>query len=180
MTQADRRIPGCLFVASLLLGLFLTAVLGYSMIYLPLRVNLSYVETSCVVLDKRLDQNVDEDGLTTRPLFYIEYNAAGLLRRVWTYDASGISSNMHDANLAILKRFEKGQHCTCWYDPDDPDRAVLTRSFSWWGLMVLVSLTLTGIGAGGLIRNRRPRATSPAEPSQDPLLVQDVFRKQRA
>ncbi len=57
--------------------------------------------------------------------------------------------------MAILARFTKGQRCPCWYDPSDPDSAVVSRSFSWWSLVLLIPLTFVAIGAGGLIHNRR-------------------------
>ena len=164
MTQASRGPPGCMFVFFLLMGLIGTAVFGYLMIWLPLRVNLFYVETTCVVLDKRLEEKQDDDGPTSRPLIFIEYTAVGRARQAWTYDATGIFSNLHNANRAVLQRFEKGQRCPCWYDPANPDSAVLTRSFGWASLMVLIPVTFAVVGAGGLIHNRRSRKVAPAVP----------------
>ena len=44
---------------------------------------------------------------------------------------------------------------------NDPDSAVLTRSFSSWSVMLLVPLTLAAIGAGGVIYNRPVRELNP-------------------
>ena len=82
--------PGWIFVLFLVFGLPLTGLFGYPMIWRPLRVNLIFVETTCVVLDKKLETSVGDPGLTMRPLIHIEYEAGGRIRQAWTYDASGI------------------------------------------------------------------------------------------
>jgi hypothetical protein len=165
MTPVIRTGSGCLFAFFLFFGLILTAVFGYPLVWLPLRVHLFYLETTCIVLDKKLDEQFDADGNTSRPLIHIEYTADGRPRQVWTYDAGGVYTNLHDSNRAVLDQFEKGKRYPCWYDPANPDSAVLTRSFTWWSLMELVPLTFAAIGAGGLIYLRRTRDTAPAAPA---------------
>ncbi len=165
MTPASRRSPGCMFVGFLLIGLCLTVAFGYGMIWLPLRVNLVYVETTCVVLDKKIEERVSEEGMVSRPLIQIEYEVGGGVRQAWTYDASGIYSNLDDSNRAVLAQFKKGQRYPCWFDPSNPNSAVVTRSFSWWSMMVLIPLLFTVIGAGGLICRRRFRDTAPPTPA---------------
>lgn len=142
------------YLGFLIVGLLCTGGFGYVMIWRPLRVNLFYVETTCVVLDKKLVQGNSDGQATAKPLIHIAYEVDGRIRQAWTYDSSGIADNLHDSNMAILAQFPKGQHCPCWYDPDDPDSAVLTRSFSLWSLMLLIPLAFTTIGAGGLIYSR--------------------------
>jgi hypothetical protein len=158
-----------LLVGFLLLSLLLTGLFGHRMIWRPLRVKLFYVETTCVVLDKKLQNEFSLDpevGATERPLIHIEYEAGGRTRQTWAYDASGISDNLHDSNMAVLARFTKGQRYPCWYDPDNPDSAVLTRSFSWWSLMAMIPLTFAVLVAGGLIFKQRLREITPG-PSID-------------
>jgi len=169
MNQIRRQIDTIFFRLFLFLGLILTFAFGYWMIWLPLCAQLFYQETDCVVLDKRLDENRDAAGTTSRALFHIEYMAEGRQRKVWTYDASGIYSNFNEANLAVLQQFQKGKHYPCWYDPGNPDHAVLTRSFSWWSLIVLLPLIFVFIGAGGLIFNRSKRDATPVESAIQPF-----------
>src|SRR5262245_33990534 len=165
MTRTNARPPGCFFAAFLLLGVILTAVFGYLMVWLPLRVRLHYVQTDCVVLDKRLEESRGEDGPTYRPMIHVEYTVDGRAHRTWTYDASGMYTDGRARHQAVLDQFQKGQRYPCWYDPSDPDKAVLTRDFSWWGLMVLIPLVFVAIGAGGLIYNwRAGPAPQPARP----------------
>jgi hypothetical protein len=170
MTQARSGPPAFVFGLMLVFGLILTAVLGYGFIWLPLRVNLFYQQTDCVVLDKRLEesQSTDPDDHRVhtlyRPLIYIKYAAGGRPRQVWTYDATGASTSWYGANQAILDRFQKGQRYPCWYDPDHPDSAVLTRSFSLLSLMALTPLIIAVIGAAGLIHSFRARGSAPNEP----------------
>jgi hypothetical protein len=161
MTPTQRKTPGFIIcLAFLVVGLILTAVFGNWLVWLPLRTHLQYVETTCVVLDKRLEQEAGRrQGKNSRPLIHIEYSAGGRRYRVWTYDATGMFTNLHDSNRAVLQQFEKGQRYPCWYDPDDPEHAVLTRSLSWWGLLVLIPLTFAVVGGAGLIAIHRTRGT---------------------
>jgi uncharacterized protein DUF3592 len=182
----SNKPPGWMLVGFLLLGLLLTGLFGHVMVWRPLRIQLFYVETTCIVLEKKLESvdslNLDA-GATERPLIHIEYQAVGRTRQTWTYDASGISDKLHNSNMVILARFTKGQRYPCWYDPDNPDSAVLTRSFSWWTVMVMIPLTFMVIGAKCLIYNRRfrettqgtsvdlsqgPELTRPPEPKENP------------
>jgi hypothetical protein len=80
---------------------------GYVMIWRPLRANLFFVETTCVVLDKKLETPVG-GGIATRPLIHIEYDAGGRIRQAWTYDTTGIYDDLRDSNVATLARFTKG------------------------------------------------------------------------
>jgi hypothetical protein len=155
MTRATARPPGCFFVVFLVIGLVGTAVFGHLLVWLPLRARFVYVQADCVVLDKRLDESRGEDGPTYRPLVHIEYEAEGRPRRAWTYDAAGMFTSGRARQQAVLDRFQKGQRYPCWYDPSDPDRAVLTREFSLWGLMVLIPLAFVAFGASGLVYNWR-------------------------
>ena len=163
MPRATPRMPGCFSLIFFLLGLVLTAVFGYFMIWLPLRANLFFTETTCVVLDKRLAEQDGEDGKTYRPEIHIEYVVNGVPQRTWTYDAAGVFTNEHAAHVRTLGQFQVGQRYPCWFDPGKPDRAVLTRRFSWWGLMVLIPVAFMVFGAIGLM-SKRPPEPNPQSP----------------
>lgn len=165
MKQTSAKPPGCFWAFFLLIGLMVAAVFGYTMVWLPVRVNLFYVETTCIVLDKRLEQvGGGKNGPTFRPLIHIEYTVANQVHRAWTYDASSMSDNLRARQQAILDRFQQGQQYPCWFDPGNPDKAVLTREFSLWGLMIVIPLIFVAIGAGGLIYNRKSTDQSPPVP----------------
>jgi hypothetical protein len=153
MSPARSQPPGCFWVVFLVVGLILTIGFGGFMVVPTVRANFFYEETTCAVLDKRL-ANGDED--TFRPEIHIEYQVAGRPYRVWTYDATGIYSNVQ-SRRAVLDQFVVGRQYPCWYDPAGPEKSVLVRGFDPWCLMVLIPVVFVVIGAGGLIANRRAR-----------------------
>ena len=165
MPRADNKPGGCFYFAFFLLGLVLSVLFGYLMIWPPLRANLFFSETTCVVLDKRLAEQDGEDGKSSRPEIHIEYTSNGVPHRTWTYDAAGVFTNLHDANRRTLERFQVGQRYPCWFDPAQPDRAVLTRHFTWWCLMVLIPLAFLVFGACGLLVSKRSAEPQPAPPA---------------
>ena len=158
----------------------LALVLG--LVILPeLRSAREFVETTCVVKEKRIgqsqhiveveqmvpstekkkdpprDQASEEDeeqenSLVYRPELYIEYEVDGQKYATWTYDAAGVYSSDRESQQAILDDFRIGQTYPCWYDPHRPGTAVLVKGFSWFGpLIALIPLSFLLIGGGGLI-----------------------------
>jgi hypothetical protein len=164
MTQSTKRPPSCFFVLFLLFGLIGTGLVGAFMIWPVVWARLTYAETPCVVLDKRIDQSTGSEGETNyRAQVHIEYTVNGATHRIWTSDAIALSTNVLSEHEAFLARFEKGRSYPCWYDPTRPDRAVLSLRFSWWGLFVLLPLVFVGIGVGGLISGARRPAPPPGK-----------------
>jgi hypothetical protein len=162
MTHPGNRLPGCVFVLFLLFGLAGTGLTAAFMVWPVVWARLAYAETSCVVLDKKLEETRDSEGQPSyKALVHIEYTVAGVPHRAWTSDAIGIATNVRSEHESFLGQFQKGQRYPCWYDPSRPDRAVLSLRFSWWGLFVLLPLVFVGIGVGGLIANQRSPATRP-------------------
>jgi hypothetical protein len=142
---------------SLFFGAFLLGGLGLSLgifatMTLPeLRVNRDFVETTCRVVDKQLDQEVD--AYAFRPKIKIEFQVAGVTHRVeTTYDIAGRYNADRHHSQAILDAFQVGQEYPCWYDPRDHERAVLVQGYSWYAtLMLLFPVPFLAIGGGGLI-----------------------------
>lgn len=142
---------------SLFFGAFLLGGIGlalgiFSTMTLPeLRVNRDYLETTCRVLSKRLKE--EGDGFAYRPEIEIEYQVAGDTHHVMnTYDIAGRYNSDRQYSQNILDAFQVGSQYPCWYDPRDPDRAVLVRGYSWYAsLMMLFPVPFLAIGGGGLI-----------------------------
>lgn len=156
------RPSSCLWAFFLLFGLFLFAVILWLVIVPMMRAAWWYVETDCVVLDKRLvESRGNKGGTTYRPDIRIRYHAANREHDLWTYDAARISTNNRAGQQAILDQFQVGQHYRCWYDPANPGQAVLTHELSWFMLVALFPLLFIGLGAGGLIVNWRSRPAAP-------------------
>jgi hypothetical protein len=114
------------------------------------RANNVFIESSCVILAKRLAESSGEDGPTYRPEFLIRYAADGKIHELWTYDAVAVYTGSRRSQQEILDQFAVGQQYRCWYDPDDPGRAVLVRGYSWlmylFGLIPLLLLVFLLVG----------------------------------
>jgi hypothetical protein len=90
-TQSKELSPGCgvAFCAVFFLaGCIFLVGLGYSVVIPEWRANNYFVEHTCVVLDKRIDEHAGDDGPTYRPEFLIRYSIAGRDYEVWTYEAT--------------------------------------------------------------------------------------------
>jgi MFS family permease len=147
----------------LIVGLLFSVVITIFLVVPMLRAAYAYVETDCVVLEKKLEESQDDEGgITYRPAIRIRYTVANRDHDIWTYDTVRAYGNIRGWSQAILDRFQVGGHYPCWYDPDDPGKAVLTRELSWFLLFALIPLIFVILGAGGLIYNWRHRPT-PAE-----------------
>ena len=115
------------------------------------RVNHAFVETTCVVLKKRLGEKATGEGMSYRPEVLIQYSIGNQAYDVWTYDITMVYGNARDARQAEIDRFEVGREYACWYDPRDPSTAVLVRGYHWFTwLMLLLPLSFIVIGGGGL------------------------------
>jgi hypothetical protein len=116
------------------------------------RANHEFIEQPARVLDKRVAEEFDSDGKPVyRPDVQVRFEADGAVRECWTYDiARAWQSNKDDAQ-ALLDRVEVGREYFCWYDPLNPERAVLVRGYSWWfWLLLLVPAGFIVIGTIGL------------------------------
>ncbi|MBN2023387.1 MAG: DUF3592 domain-containing protein [Pirellulales bacterium] len=129
----------------------LAVVLG-ALVIPEWRVNHEFVEIPCVVRGKELGKKQGEDGPTYRPEIQIEYRVDDRTHVTKTYDICGVYSGDRDANQAILDRFQIGGEYPCWYDPANPNTAVLVRGYTWWMWLILfVPVTFLLIGGIGLM-----------------------------
>ena len=116
------------------------------------RVNHEFVETTCTVRDKELGRTSGDEGDIFRPEIQIEYEIAGRKYVTKTYDITGAYSSGRDDKQAILDQFEIGRTYPCWYNPLDPNTAVLVRGYSFvlW-LLFAVPVAFLLLGGGGFI-----------------------------
>jgi hypothetical protein len=123
-----------------LLGLGLFSAIVFDRVVPEHRAAHSYTETTCVVLDSRMQTS---HGKTTkyRPEFKIRYQTPAFADPIetWAYRASDVTSSGLEETKKTLSSFRKGETYPCWYDPDRPHWVVLDRSMSWSTyLLVLV------------------------------------------
>ncbi|NCQ29943.1 MAG: hypothetical protein COZ06_21010 [Armatimonadetes bacterium CG_4_10_14_3_um_filter_66_18] len=159
--------PGCMtlfFGVFLLFGLGFLGFFGYQA-WKEVRVRTVYRETTCVILNKRLKENSDSDGTTYAPEFTFRYTVDGRDYTCTGYDSFGATSSGRQGKLRVLAEYEIGGAYPCWYDPDDPERAVLVRKVSWMYAFGLIPLVFVGIGLGGVVWGVRNLGKSPEEQS---------------
>ena len=115
------------------------------------RVNNEFVETTCVVRGKRIGESHSE-GVSYRAEINIEYQIAGKKYTTTTYDINGTYSSGRESKQEIIDQFDIGRQYVCWYDPADPETAVLVRGYTalaW--ILLAVPATFVLIGGGGFI-----------------------------
>src|SRR5262249_57731781 len=103
------------------------------------RANHRFVETDCVVLNHRVRQQRQlsdrTDTFYYAPEVLIRYSVDDREYRVWAYSViqSEIAGLEGEAvALVKLSRFQKGKSYPCWYDPEQPDHAVLFLGYTWY------------------------------------------------
>jgi hypothetical protein len=81
----------------------------------------------------------------------IAYELGGRTYRIWTYDNAGVYSSGRKDKQAVVEQFEIGKQYPCWYDPQNPRRAVLVRGFTWFAwITLLLPASFMILGGGGL------------------------------
>ncbi len=136
------------------IGCIALAVIVSVLVWPEWRANRQFAETTCIVLDKRVEEKpaTESEPAKYLPEFEIRYLADGTLYDAKTYDVTRTYSPDRDAVREILDQFEVGKRYVCWYDPIDPKSAVLVRGYSGWlYLLLLVPISFVIIGGGGLL-----------------------------
>lgn len=121
------------------------------------------VNTTCTILEKHIDQSSWE-GNGYPELYSIAYTprftflmkiSPDKTERVQGYD---IKSQLWDISEThahvVLDRFQIGQNYPCWYDPNNPSRAILTREYNFSPAYIFgVLLALESVG--GIVWGRK-------------------------
>ncbi len=120
------------------------------------RANHEFVGATCSVLDKRVGERAGAAASGFRPEIQIHYTVGGRPYEIWTYDitfnSSWAYSSNRDQRQAQIDQFELFHQYPCWYDPQDPTVAVVSRGYSaWLWSLLLLPAAFMFIGGGGLI-----------------------------
>lgn len=117
------------------------------------RANHDFRQLTAVALDRRVGESRDGDGNAVyRPEVKIRYELDGANYEIWTYDITGTWSNSRPDVESLVDQIQVGREYLCWYDPLEPDVAVIARGYSWWfWLMLLVPSGFILIGGAGLV-----------------------------
>lgn len=145
------------FTVFLLGGIVGLVVLYFTVVVPQWQANTEFVAHHCRVLGKKIGEKPGDDETLYRPEIQIEYSIQNEKFVVWTYDIwafdpSGGYSPGREDKQKILDRFQPGQQYPCWYDPEDPTRAVLVRDYTWWlALLFILPVSFILIGSARLV-----------------------------
>jgi len=116
------------------------------------RANHEYTETVGTVVGKRVAEISKEDQTTFRPEVTVRYTVGGHGYEATTFDATGVYSPDRAECERLLEAFTVGNEYPVWYDPQDPEKAVVKRGYSWvaW-VLPLLPAAFVAVGVGGLI-----------------------------
>ncbi|MEN6451363.1 MAG: hypothetical protein ABFC96_12800, partial [Thermoguttaceae bacterium] len=130
---------GGFFAALLLLGCAGLIWLITTFIVPEWRVNQEFVEATCWVLAKRIDEKPGKDGALYGPVLTVRYSVAGKapVETESHYEVHEAYSSSRDSAKAILDKFEidvqgRKNRYPCWYDPVNPRLVVLALGYPWW------------------------------------------------
>ena len=142
-----------IFFAVLLVVGCAAIVSGIAWLIIPeWRVNHGFVEHTCKVIEKRVAPVQGEKGQLFRPELKIDYEVQGVTYSPWTYDIHHTPRSSEAEAQAIIDGFREQETCPCWYDPADPNIAVLVRGYQWWiWPALLIPASFVVIGIGGLV-----------------------------
>ncbi|OAI48454.1 hypothetical protein AYO44_06985 [Planctomycetaceae bacterium SCGC AG-212-F19] len=147
---------GCFFVVMMSMDLFR-----------EWRANNQFVEHQCVVVGKQLIVPHFRGGY--KPHISIKYTVNGQEFQATTYSANDNWGHPRAKAQDILARFEMGREYPCWYDPDDPAKAVLARGYTWVeyliGIVPLAIMIAFGIGMYACWQRLRTNLPTQTDPS---------------
>jgi hypothetical protein len=134
------------------IGIAFIAVAYVAYLRPEFRVNQQFRQTTCVILGKQLIMLQDRNGTVYRPEFQIRYRAGNKYYETSTYNITGESTSGRAHKEEILSRYEMGQTYPCWYDPANPQVAVLVRGYSVFGFLLCgFGILIALIGAVGMV-----------------------------
>lgn len=121
----------------------------------------SWPAAPATVLESGVESHSSDDGTTYSVEVLFSYEVDGRTYHSQRYDFITGSSSGYDGKRAIVDRIPAGTVTECYYDPDEPWRAVLSRDFraDWlFALIPLLFMAVGGIGTvGSLVGGRRAR-----------------------
>ncbi|MEX0939011.1 MAG: DUF3592 domain-containing protein [Pirellulales bacterium] len=125
------------------------------------RANQHFAEAECTVLGTRVGTRQVDNGIQYYPEVWIRYRAQSQQREAWTYKLAPVYVGDRPAAEALIEGFEVGQTYPCWYDPQNAERAVLVRQYTWWlWLLLVVPASFVILGSAGLVRALLHTSTS--------------------
>lgn len=148
-SKPSKNSLGCLPViggAFLLIGL----PLFYFFTIHPLMLTISamqWQETRATITKSEVEVDRDSEGTTYKPDIQFEYMADKQIRLSKTWSTGFPGSNSQSRAKAVVEKYPVGSMHPCFYNPADPSRAVLDRSYQLSNLLGAFALVFPGAGA---------------------------------
>ena len=149
---SEKKKPnGCSSIFGVLFGgvFFLAGTVFFWLVFLgPLwrtHTSSDWVETPCTVITSELDVNNDGDGTTYRPRVEFEYtfNGKGLVSD--TYDFTELNRSKARCK-EVISAYPVDMQTSCFVDPNDHERAVITRNYDFSIFAFLFPLIFVVVG----------------------------------
>lgn len=138
----NRVVLGCLGLS--ILGVVFGGIGGWG-IYQQLRVR-DFLSVEGVVTHSEVVVDWNSDGTTYYPDIHFRYTVGGREYNKGTYHIHQTSTGGRRGKQKIVRQYPVGADVQAWYDPRDPDTAVIDRSFSIFPVIFLViGLAVLGV-----------------------------------
>jgi hypothetical protein len=111
----------------------------------------SWREVPCTVVSSEVGTHSGSKSATFSVDIVYEYETGGRTYRSTRYGFLGGSSSGYDGKAEIVAEHPPGSRCTCFVDPANPARAVLSRSLGGDFFFVLIPLLFVAVGLGGIV-----------------------------
>lgn len=152
-SSAGKKAAGLIVFGSIFA--FAGAAMLYWMVIKPIassQASEHWEHTSCEINYSQLDTHHGSDSTTYSPDIVYEYWADGVTRTSSKIDfsASGSTSD-YGAEQAVVNSFPVGATVPCYFNPDNPNEAVLTTDWgrgAWKWISIPFSLTFLLAGLG--------------------------------
>jgi len=185
--KRSQLVIGCI---TLFLLMFVAAFGGFGVwgIFQQLRVR-AFLPVQAEVTHSEVGVNRDADGSTFYPDIRFRYTVDGQTHDTGKYRIQVLSSSGRSGKQEIVRRYLVGSTVKAWYDPDQPEVAVLDKSFSLFpviflslGVIVLafvIGLWVDRIKGGGrssISSLPDPQANEPQEPRRHDVRLKPYER----
>lgn len=177
VSPALRRGLAALFASAVLIGCLLLWWLVGGLAWRDWRIAHDYREAQCEILDLRMGPTRFKTSksffgkrrtASAQPIFAFRFEVDGKMVTASGYD----SLDGRDAKSADYSRFRIGEKYPCWYDPADPSKAVLVRTWRpsryWAAVIPLGMIFMGGVLLRGVLGGP-PTPVEPVAPSSLPL-----------
>ena len=143
----SKLVIGCVTVFLLMLVVGFCGFGGWG-VYQQFRVRY-FLPVQGEVTHSEVEVNRDSDGSTFYPDIRFRYQVAGQQHDTGQYRIQVISSSGRSGKQKVVRRYPVGSKVEAWYDPDQPEVAVINKSFSFFPVIFLaIGVIVLGLVIG--------------------------------